>query len=129
MRRRNYLKILGLGVAIGLAGCTEENGNNNGDDSNGNGNGNGSIGVRVEYDGEWSGSISENGGSRSVDGTGPETIDVDDESDIISANAQKQDPGSEEITIQIIVDGEVVEEESSTAEFGLVQVTYDDFGF
>lgn len=93
MQRRQYLMGLSGAATIGLAGCTE------------NGDGNGDLEVRVEYDAEWSGALSENGGSRSIQGTGTETIDVDDDSDIVSANAQKQDDSSNEITIQILVDG------------------------
>lgn len=83
--------------------------------------------VQVNYDGEWQGSISAGGSSRSVQGSGSETIEVDGSPDIISANAQKQDDGSGELTIQILEDGEVVEETSTSAEYGVAQVTFSNF--
>jgi len=82
--------------------------------------------VQVNYDGEWQGSISAGGSSRSVQESGSETIEVDGSPDIISANAQKQD-GSGELTIQILEDGEIVEETSTSAEYGVAQVTFSNF--
>lgn len=82
--------------------------------------------VRVSYDGEWSGAM---GGDSmwSVDGEGTETMDIDAEDmGIISANAQKQDDSGGELTIQILKNGEVVEETSTTAEYGIAQVTYSE---
>lgn len=87
----------------------------------------GSYSVRVQYDGEWSGSIAADGSSRSVDGSGEETFEIDGDPTTISANAQKQDDSSEELTIQILQDGEVVAEQSTTAEYGVAQTSYSDF--
>ena len=83
--------------------------------------------VRITYEFEWQGSISvtdsDGSSSRSVSGTGNETIEVSTDADIVSANAQKQDQGNEELSIAIVQDGEVLTEESTTAEFGLAQVS------
>ena len=135
MQRRKYLKTVGvLGLGITLAGCTDDddddddNGNDD-DDSNGDDNGNGDEGfqVRIIYDGEWTGAAGAEGGTSSIEGEGEETIDIDDDADIISANAQKQDDSDRELTIQILEDGEVVAEESTTAGFGVAQVTHSTF--
>jgi len=84
--------------------------------------------VRIIYDGEWSGAAGAEGSTSSIQGEGEETIDIDDDDAmIISANAQKQDDSDDELTIQILEGGEVVAEESTTAEFGVAQVTYDTF--
>lgn len=87
----------------------------------------GAYTVRVQYDGEWSGSIAADGSSRSVDGSGEETFEIDGDPTSISANAQKQDDSREELTIQILQDGEVVAEQSTTAEYGVAQSSYSDF--
>lgn len=81
--------------------------------------------IRVQYSGEWSGSISADGSSRSIDGSGEETLDVNVEDVMtVSANAQKGDDSGEELTIQILEDGEVVKEQSTTAEYGVAQVSH-----
>lgn len=79
--------------------------------------------VRIMYDGEWSAAVGGDGGSRTVDGSGTETIDVDDGSSVVSANAQKQDDGNGELTIQILSDGEVIKQSSTTAAFGVASVS------
>lgn len=83
--------------------------------------------VRVQYSGEWQGSIGTGGSVRSIDGTGSKTIAVEGSPTAISVNAQKQDDGSDELTVQILKDGEVVKEASTTAEYGVAQTTYSNF--
>ncbi len=80
--------------------------------------------VRIIYEGSWVGSIRDQDGMRTISGSGNESFSTS--GDIISANAQKQDSTSREITIQIVVDGEVKKERSCTEKFGIVQVTYGD---
>lgn len=84
------------------------------------------VTVRIEYDGAWSGNVGTIGSSRSVEGSGSETLDVtaQDGWDVVSATIQKQDDGSGELTVQILVDGEVVQESSTSAEFGVVMLTH-----
>lgn len=80
--------------------------------------------VRISYDGDWQGSINADGSSRSVDGSGTETFDIDSDNPFsVAANAQKQDDSSGELTVEILKDGEVVAEQSTTAEYGLAQAT------
>jgi len=83
--------------------------------------------VRVIYSGEWSGAISYthdgSSNSRSVDGSGTTRLDVPDGSTIVSANAQKQDDSSQELTVQIIDETGVVAESSTTAEYGVAQTS------
>jgi hypothetical protein len=83
--------------------------------------------VRIEYSGEWQGAFSVTGdgssSTRSISGVGTQTIDVDPPVTILSVNAQKQAENSEELTVQILQNGEVVAEASTTAEFGVAQVS------
>lgn len=81
------------------------------------------IEVRISYSGEWSGSIGGDGTSSSVDGSGDETIPIDDDLSTVSATVQKEDDSSDELTVAILEDSEVVVEESTTAEYGVVSVS------
>lgn len=80
--------------------------------------------IRVAYSGDWSGTIGDVGSTRSVEGSGTESFDIDVQSgDIVSANAQKDDDSNDELTIQILRDGDVIKETSTTAEFGVASVS------
>lgn len=148
MERRELITVGGAAIAVALAGCTDGGDDNTADDGGSTDDNSGSTGddgtenggsddtgeeqsgfqVRVEYEGDWSGSISAGGSARSVDGSGTEVLDIEAEDvNIVSANAQKQDDSSRELLIQILEDGEVVAEQSTTAEFGVAQVTHDTF--
>jgi hypothetical protein len=81
----------------------------------------------VKFDGEWSGSISAGGSSRSISGSGTKTIEVKESPTTISVSAQKSGDSSEKLTVQILKNGDVVKEASTTAEYGVAQVTYSDF--
>jgi hypothetical protein len=80
--------------------------------------------VKISYDGEWSGTIGGEGSMRSVQGSGTETFEVSGNPSIVVANAQKSDGGSGTLTIQIIKNGEVVKESTTSAQYGLAQVSY-----
>ena len=79
--------------------------------------------VKIIYDGEWSGAAGDVSSINSISGYGDETIDMPDDASLISANAQKKDGSSNELTIQILKDGKVVKESSTTAEYGVAQVS------
>jgi hypothetical protein len=90
--------------------------------------------VQVEYSGDWQGSVSTGESSRSVDKSsaylsGPTSYmnvaNLAETSSIVSANAQKQEANSEELTIQIVHRGETLAEESTSSEFGLAQISTD----
>lgn len=84
--------------------------------------------VRVEYEGEWSGSllVSSDGDTsqRSISDDGSTTIEIDESSvSSISANAQKQTDNTDTLTIQLLKNGEVIAESSTDAEYGVAQVS------
>lgn len=83
--------------------------------------------VRIIYEGSWTGAVTISGGgeskSRSIQGSGTETIEITGPIDIISANAQKKADNRAKLTIQILHNGEVVTESSTTAEYGVAQVS------
>ena len=98
---------------------TQTNTNNSGSTSDASG-----VQVKVIYDGEWSGAITKGDTSNSVSGSGEDTIDVNTTSfGVVSANAQKMDGGDGKLTIQIIKDGKVAKESSTTTEYGVASVT------
>lgn len=146
MNRRRYLALSGMGLAL-LAGCTsgdtepadEETSTEDPEETtastnepspeesaDGSSEQDSAYQVRISYDGEWTGSIAGDGSSRSVDGSGTETFDVDGDPFIVSANGQKQDDSSGELTVEILQDGDVIARETTSAEYGLAQVTSED---
>lgn len=79
--------------------------------------------IQVSCECEWSGSFGGLGDSRTVDGSGSETIDVTDEHGYgVTAVVQKQGASGEELLVQIIKDGSVVKEQSTTADYGVVSI-------
>ncbi|MFC6784539.1 hypothetical protein ACFQFH_01260 [Halobaculum halobium] len=81
------------------------------------------VSFKIRYDGEWSGALGTEGGQRSISGVGDSHLPVDNSASIVSGNAQKRDTGSSALTVQILVDGDVVAEQSTTAEYGVAQVS------
>ena len=93
----------------------------------GSGTGGPSFAIRVVYSGEWSGAASITGGansqSESISGQGSRTIGITGTPDIVSVNAQKRDGGGGELTVQILKDGAVVTEASTTSQYGVAQTS------
>lgn len=115
-------------AAYGLAQATSESGSSmTGDNSTTASSTADTFEFKVSYSGEWQGSLSAGGSAQSIDGTGTETISINGSPSVISGNAQKQDDSSETLTVQILKNGEVVKESSTSAEYGLAQVSYSDF--
>lgn len=89
--------------------------------------------VEVEYSGNWQGSFGTESGQRTVsrgsasfgapEGFETSYVNVDDDASIVSANAQKQDNSSEELTIRIIDRDSVYAEQSTSAGYGVGQVS------
>lgn len=90
----------------------------------------GEISVRITGDSgiNFSGNIGTLDGSRSVEGTTPQEFAVEVDTgafafDSVSATAQNSD-GSGDLVVQIVRDGEVVKEQSTTAQYGVANVTW-----
>ena len=80
------------------------------------------VSFRVLYDGTWQGAMGEEGSTRTIQGAGNSHLSVSDDAFVVSGNAQKQDDSSNELIVQIIVDGNVIAEEATTGGFGIAQV-------
>lgn len=81
------------------------------------------VSFKVLYDGGWQGALGTESGQRSISGQGDSHLPVDNSANIVSGNAQKQDNGSGTLTVQILVDGEVISEQSTSAEYGVAQIS------
>ncbi|SEO72234.1 zinc-ribbon domain-containing protein [Halorientalis persicus] len=79
--------------------------------------------VVVDYSGDWSGAIGTAGNMRSVQGSGQTRLDVPDDATIVSANAQKRDGAAGTLTIRIMRGDEVVAQQSTSAQYGVAQVS------
>jgi hypothetical protein len=118
--------ILGiLGAAAGGDSVDTNDAGSGGDDNQQSGP---DYAVKVQYSGDWSGAMSVTSGgdstTESISGSGTETIPIDGEPTIVSANAQKQDATSETVVVQIIRNGEVVSEANSSSSYGVAQTSH-----
>ncbi|GGC63377.1 hypothetical protein [Haloferax sulfurifontis] len=111
----------------GLAQVTSQDSADISGDSNEDTETESSFSFKVTYSGDWRGSLMVGGSSRSIDGSGDESFSIDGSPNVISGNAQKQDDSDDKLTVQILENGEVVKESSTTAEYGLAQVSYSSF--
>lgn len=81
------------------------------------------IQIRVTCDGDWQGSVGVGSSQASYSGSGDKLINLDgDSSDIVAAVIQKQDSGDGKLKVEIIKDGKVVKDASTTSEYGVVSL-------
>lgn len=81
------------------------------------------IQIRVTCDGDWQGSVGVGSSQASYSGSGDKLINLDgDSSDIVAAAIQKQDSGDGKLKVEIIKDGKVVKDDSTTSEYGVVSL-------
>lgn len=79
--------------------------------------------VRITTEGSWSGSVGSIN-SATYDGKGNKVIDVENvEHDILTAVIQKSGGNSGELKVEILKDGNVIKEGSTTAAYGVVTVS------
>ncbi len=78
----------------------------------------------------FQGSIATTDVQRTVQGVTPKDYPLEGvdtgllSNDVVSANAQKMTAGRQTLTVQIVVDGEVVKKASTSANYGVAQVTW-----
>lgn len=99
--------------------------NNNNNNNNNNAQANQAKGVQVHiiYDGSWSGSIGDAGSQSTYDGDGEKTIDLPDASSVVSAAIQKKSDDSSELKVEILKDGKVIKDGSTSGQYGVVTVS------
>ena len=81
------------------------------------------ISFRILYNGAWQGAVGGEESIRNIQADGNAHLAVDNDSFIVSGNAQKNDDSGQEIIVQIIVNGDVTAEAATTAAFGVAQVS------
>lgn len=81
------------------------------------------IKVRIIYSGSWQGAVGDLGSITSVEGYGTTDYPLAGNPQIVSANAQKKDGSSNSLIIQIIQDGNIIKQASTTASYGVAQVS------
>ena len=141
----NILGIIGILVLVVFAsGCTSSSNNttmSNSSSSNGqssqSASSTGNAMVKVTASGGWTGNVLDSSGSKSVQGTGPQTFQLaqnpgdvvvsfqkDNSKDAVSANGTIT-PDTSTLTAQIIDgSGNVVATKSTTADAGVVQISH-----
>lgn len=88
------------------------------------------FGIEIIYDHAWSGSmvVTLDDGSdttQSIEGTGQKTYPLEQTNvQIISFNAQKRDNSSDRLIGRILRNGKTVAEETTTAEYGVIQLSH-----
>ena len=110
----------GLSQDKNTAPTTKDTSNNNDDAAKDQPKG---VQVHIITDGEWSGSIGDTSSQSTYDGTGEDTIDIKDAQTVVSAVIQKKGGDSSELKVEILKDGKVIKDGSTTGEYGVVTVS------
>jgi hypothetical protein len=78
------------------------------------------VQVTVNYNGLWQGSYGDLGGMQSVDGTGSQTYTLTNPNYEVSVSFQKKDNSASELSVEIVENGNVLKQGSTTAAYGVV---------
>ena len=78
----------------------------------------GNIQVRVGGPGHWSGTISYRGLTRRIEGNDDRRLSVPRGTDTLTVSVRKEGEGSWPIVIEVYVDGQLIEQETTRAEYG-----------
>lgn len=87
----------------------------------------GTVFAQVSYEGEWVIAYSTRSRTSSFDRSGLQTVEIDDDIDVVSIAVQKADDSTEELTALLLVDGRIMAEGSTTEAFGIAQATHSVF--
>jgi len=141
------LGIMGILILVVFASGCVSSSDNNTSSSSSNGQSNsqssqsasstGTAMIKVIGTGKWSGSIDENSGSKSVDGSGIQTFPLSQDPGIVAVDFQKDNsndaisdngtitPNTSTLTVQINdQNGNVVATQSTSADAGVVSVSH-----
>lgn len=81
------------------------------------------IEVSIDYNGSWKGLIEYNNGRFSIEGAGDISIPIPDATMGVSATFRKWDSSSNELTVKMVKNGNVIEQQSTNASFGVASVS------
>jgi hypothetical protein len=126
--------ILSVGVSSGALFTPIGSGPSNVAPSSGSGTSNGALFIPIGsvnnnriiviYEGSWTGAIDEDTGIHSVQGSGIQSFSLDENPGIVAAVFQKDDTGTGILSAEIIQGNQIVEFQSTSAEFGVVSVSH-----
>lgn len=136
MGKKKYLFLIAIvAFVVAVSGCTSSSDTTSTNDSASNDSNvstttstssssstSSNVILKITSDGSWSGSIQDDSGGRSVDGTGNEEFDLGANPGIVSATIQKQGT-SGTLTVELIKDGKAVKSQTTNAEYGVVSVS------
>ena len=109
MHRRKFLAISATGPTVALAGCFDE-----GPD----------IQVRTRFRGPYTLTVRYNGSSTTYNGEGASSYDIGSP-DSVSASMQKDTPSRRRARVQIVEDGEVVDEGDALSPWGTARASHE----
>jgi len=78
--------------------------------------------IIIDYNANWTGSIGDETGQRSINGNGPTEINV--KGGIVVAVIQKSDDSSDTLTVQIREGNKILETQYTSSEYGVVSVSH-----
>lgn len=115
-------KIMPIGLVaivcfvVVISGCTSSNNSTSSSNDNAK--------VEVATSVAWNGTITDQTGTRSINGDGAQTIDLGSVSGVVSANAQKKDNSANPLTISIYSkEGNIIAINSTSDQQGVAQVS------
>jgi hypothetical protein len=132
-----FLVIIGILMLVVFAsGCTSSNNNSTVNNTStgvqssqssqsGSGTSNQYNTVHVDYAGSFSGSITDSGGTRTVQGTGPQSFQLSMNPGNVGMTIQKKDNGNGTLTVSILdINANTLKTNSTNAAFGVVSLSY-----
>ena len=140
--KKNIFGIMGIVLLVVFAcGCTSSNNNTTSSNGQSTQSGqpaspNGSPLIKVISSVQWSGNIQTNSGSRSIQGTGTQSIPLSQNPGTVSVTIQKSNandvvtngtitPNTSTLTVQIIdSNGNIVATQSTSADAGIASTTH-----
>lgn len=111
-------------LIVAISGCTSSNNTNNdtNSQSTSSSSSSGTVLVKIITSGNWSGSVGDGSTSKTIEGKGNYQQDMGS-AQTVSANIQKQTNSSDTLTVQILQNGKVIKQESTSAQYGVVTVS------
>lgn len=84
---------------------------------------NSGIIVTVSYQGTWNGTISDNSGNRTVQGTGNGRFNLGNSQNSIGANFQKLGNDNLQLRVQLLNGTNVIESQTNNEPFGTISIS------
>lgn len=84
----------------------------------------GTVFAQIDYEGEWMFAYSTPNRTSSFDRADRQTIEIEDDLDVVSVAVQKADDSNEELTALVLIDGQIVADAATTDAFGIAHATH-----